>query len=96
MSFVRSINELTILNDIIVHESFTAKSLKFYFIKIIGKESIKYIDDDYWIWENYILNMKNQFKVNDVDEIYQAFSDMTDKKKIEYVYEFLNKTFLNN
>ena len=26
---------------------FSAKSLKFYFIKIIDKELIKYIDDDY-------------------------------------------------
>ena len=33
--------------DVIVQEAFTAKSLKLYFIKIIGKESVKYINDDY-------------------------------------------------
>ena len=40
--------------------------------------------------------MKNQFEVNDVDEIYQAFSNLIDKKNIKYVYEFLNKAFLSN
>ena len=79
-----------------MQEFFSAKSLKFYFIKIIDKESIKYINNDYWVWENHIFDMKNQFEVNDVDEVCRAFSDLTDKKKIEYVYEFLNKTFLNN
>ena len=33
--------------NIIMQKSFTVKSLKLYFIKIIDKESIKYIDDDY-------------------------------------------------
>ena len=79
-----------------MQESFSAKSLKFYFIKIIGKESVKYIDDDYWAWKNHILDMKNQFEVNDVDEAYRAFSNLIDKKKIEYAYEFLNKTLLSN
>ena len=51
-----------------MQELFSTKSLKLYFIKIIGKESTKYIDDDYWTWKNHILDMKNQFKVNDVDE----------------------------
>ena len=40
--------------------------------------------------------MKNQFEVNDVDETCRAFSNLTDKKKIEYIYEFLNKTLLSN
>ena len=30
-----------------MQEFFSTKSLKFYFIKIINKELIKYIDDDY-------------------------------------------------
>ena len=75
---------------------FSTKSLKFYFIKIIDKESIKYIDDDYWAWKNYILDMKNQFEINDVNKAYRTFSNLINKKKIEYVYEFLNKTFLSN
>ena len=40
--------------------------------------------------------MKNQFEVNDVDEACRAFLNLIDKKKIKYVYEFLNKTSLNN
>ena len=82
--------------NVMMQEFFSAKSLKLYFIKIISKKSIKYIDNDYWTWENHILDMKNQFEVNDVDEAYRAFSNLTDKKKIEYVYEFLNKIPLNN
>ena len=79
-----------------MQEFFTAKSLKLYFIKIIGKESVKYIDNDYWTWKNHILDMKNQFEVNDVDEIYRAFFDLINKKKIEYIYKFLDKIFLSN
>ena len=33
--------------DVTMQKFFSTKSLKFYFIKIIDKESIKYIDDDY-------------------------------------------------
>ena len=33
--------------DIIMQEFFSTKSLKLYFIKIIDKKSIKYIDNDY-------------------------------------------------
>ena len=40
--------------------------------------------------------MKNQFEVNNVDEVYWTFSNLTDKKKIEYVYKFLNKVLLSN
>ena len=40
--------------------------------------------------------MKNQFEINDVDEVCRAFSGLIDKKKIEYAYEFLNKAFLSN
>ena len=79
-----------------MQELFSIKSLKFYFIKIIDKESIKYIDDDYWAWKNHIFNMKNQFEVNDVDEVCWTFSNLIDKKKIEYVYEFLDKALLSN
>ena len=79
-----------------MQEPFTTKLLKSYFIKIIDKESTKYIDNDYWTWKNYILNMKNQFEVNDVDEVCRAFSDLTDRKKIEYVYKFLDKILLSN
>ena len=79
-----------------MQKSFSAKSSKFYFIKIIDKESIKYIDNDYWTWKNHILDMKNQFKVNDVDKSCRTFSNLIDKKKIEYVYKFLDKTSLSN
>ena len=40
--------------------------------------------------------MKNEFEINDVDETCRTFSNLINKKKIKYVYEFLNKTFLNN
>ena len=40
--------------------------------------------------------MKNQFEVNDVDEACRTFSDLIDRKKIEYVYEFLDKAPLSN
>ena len=33
--------------DVIMQELFSTKLLKLYFIKIIDKESIKYIDNDY-------------------------------------------------
>ena len=33
--------------DIIIQEFFSTKPLKFYFIKIIDKESTKYINDNY-------------------------------------------------
>ena len=59
-----------------MRELFLAKSLKFYFIKIIDKELVKYIDDDYWTWKNHILDIKNQFDVNDVDKVYRTFLDL--------------------
>ena len=67
---------------------FLTKPLKLYFIKIIGKKSVKYINDNYWAWKNHILDMKNQFEVNDVDEICQTFSDLIDKKRLNIFINF--------
>ena len=70
---------------------------KNFVIKTHDNKFDEYFDDNWYDWHRYIIQMKNQFKQNNVDVLNEK--SIKNRKKIVYVETFLKfsvKTIWNN